>query len=131
MLITVADLNTYIRDQQLTVGGVSGDVKSGNWQVTGILSVGAPGSTTGAAAGDVVLPNNKALLASNAAGTGVVYIAGVNASDVVAFPAKGFAGAPNTTQIPAGTWTMWFNTSDGSTKLWANNGGSLKSVTLV
>lgn len=37
----------------------------------------------------------------------------------------GIAGVPN------GTWAVWKNTTSGVVKLWVNDGGVLKSVTLT
>lgn len=41
------------------------------------------------------------------------------------------AGDPTATEIAAGTWAVYKNTTSGDVKLWANDGGTLKSVTLV
>ena len=41
------------------------------------------------------------------------------------------ASAPTATNIPAGNFTVWKNTTDGTVKLYANDGGTLKSVTLT
>ncbi len=41
------------------------------------------------------------------------------------------AGAPTTIEIPDRFAAVWKNTSDGSVKLYANDGGVLKSVTLT
>ena len=43
---------------------------------------------------------------------------------------KSAAGAPTTVNIPAGCAEVWKNTSDGTVKLYYNDGGTLKSVTL-
>jgi hypothetical protein len=40
-------------------------------------------------------------------------------------------GDPTTGQIAAGEWALYKNTTSGLLKLWANDGGSLKSVTLT
>jgi hypothetical protein len=44
-----------------------------------------------------------------------------------------FSGAadPTTTDIDAGYSKLWLNTSTGTVKLWVNNAGTLKSVTLT
>lgn len=49
--------------------------------IAGFVSVGAPGSTVGAVAGDLVIGNAKSLRASNAASSGTVVMVSVNASD--------------------------------------------------
>lgn len=41
------------------------------------------------------------------------------------------AGAPDTTEITAGVWRVVKNTSDGTVKLYYNDGGTLKSVALA
>lgn len=41
------------------------------------------------------------------------------------------AADPTTTDIAAGEWAMYKNTTSGVLKLWANDGGTLKSVTLT
>jgi len=38
---------------------------------------------------------------------------------------------PSTTTLPTGTWAVYKNTSTGTVKLWANDNGTLKSVTLT
>lgn len=40
------------------------------------------------------------------------------------------AGAPTTTDIAAGTWAIYKDTSGGTVRLWANDGGTMKSVLL-
>lgn len=41
------------------------------------------------------------------------------------------AATPTTTDIPAGTWAVWKDTSGGTIKLYYNDAGSLKSVALA
>ena len=38
---------------------------------------------------------------------------------------------PGAAGIPNGTWSIWLNTTSGVLKLWANQAGVLKSVTLT
>lgn len=38
---------------------------------------------------------------------------------------------PTTTDIPVNEWALYKNTTSGLLKLWANDGGTLKSVTLT
>jgi hypothetical protein len=40
------------------------------------------------------------------------------------------AGAPTAADIPNGSSKVWKNTGDGTVKLYYNDGGTLKSVTL-
>ena len=41
------------------------------------------------------------------------------------------AGIPTTTDIPAGQWAIYKDTSGGTLKLYANDGGTIKSVALT
>lgn len=41
------------------------------------------------------------------------------------------AADPTATEIPAGQWALYKNTTSGDLKLWANDGGTLKSVLLT
>lgn len=38
---------------------------------------------------------------------------------------------PGTTGVPDGTWSVWKNTTSGLVKVWTNDGGVMKSVTLT
>lgn len=38
---------------------------------------------------------------------------------------------PGTAGVPSGTWGIWKNTSSGVVKLWVNDGGVMKSVTIT
>lgn len=38
---------------------------------------------------------------------------------------------PTAADIPSGTWIVWKNTSLGQVRIWTNDGGVLKSVTLT
>lgn len=38
---------------------------------------------------------------------------------------------PGTTGVPVGTWSVWKNTTSGLVKVWTNDGGVMKSVTLT
>lgn len=44
---------------------------------------------------------------------------------------KSGAADPTTADIPAGMNTVWKNTTSGVTRLWTNDGGTMKSVTLA
>lgn len=37
---------------------------------------------------------------------------------------------PGTAGVPSGTWAVWKNTTSGVVKLWVNDGGVMKSVTI-
>lgn len=41
------------------------------------------------------------------------------------------AADPTTVQLVSGRWNIYKNTTSGLVKLWANDGGTLKSVTLI
>lgn len=41
------------------------------------------------------------------------------------------AGAPTTTEIPAGKWEVYKDTTAGTVRLWTNDGGVMKSVQLI
>lgn len=51
-------------------------------------------------------------------------LSGINVS-------KTKAGVPTTTDIPQGQWAVYKDTSGGTIKLYANDGGTIKSVTLT
>lgn len=38
---------------------------------------------------------------------------------------------PGVAGVPSGTWGIWLNTTTGTLKLWANQAGVMKSVTLT
>lgn len=38
---------------------------------------------------------------------------------------------PGTTGVPNGTWAVWKNTTSGIVKLWVNDGGVMKSITIT
>ena len=38
---------------------------------------------------------------------------------------------PGTTGVPNGTWNVWKNTTSGIVKLWVNDNGVMKSVTIT
>lgn len=38
---------------------------------------------------------------------------------------------PGTAGVPSGTWAVWKNTTTGDVKLWINDGGVMKSVTIT
>jgi hypothetical protein len=66
------------------------------------------------------------------AGTGVYHLSQTEQQRVTATVAvNSKAGAPTTTDIPAGYWAIYKDTSGGTLKLYANDGGTIKSVALV
>jgi hypothetical protein len=65
-------------------------------------------------------------------GTGPYHMTSAEATAVTDHAAlKSKAGDPTTTDIPASAWAIYKNTSSGTVKLWVNDGGTLKSVTLT
>lgn len=38
---------------------------------------------------------------------------------------------PGVAGVPNGTWAVWKNTTSGVVKLWVNDGGVMKSVTIT
>ena len=48
------------------------------------------------------------------------------ATSVISLP-----GNPTTSDIPAGTYAIYKNTATNTVRLWANDGGTLKGVTLT
>lgn len=41
------------------------------------------------------------------------------------------AGLPTTAEVAAGTWAVYKDTSGGTVRIWANDGGVMKSATLT
>lgn len=71
------------------------------------------------------------LTAANSSDTNVVMrLKGKGTSGILA-NAYTPAALPTTTDIPAGTWAVWKDTSGGTVKLYYNDGGTLKSVALT
>jgi hypothetical protein len=62
-------------------------------------------------------------------GNGSYHLSATEQSRVAGFIVK--AGAPTTSDISAGTWALYKDSSGGSLKLYANDGGTIKSVTLT
>lgn len=117
-------------------------------------------STTGAVAWDLVnkagssigdLQNKNHSLLTSILGTGSYHISAAEATNVTALPAaatiitianyasnnivdtafKTKAGVPTTSDIAAGKWAIYKDTSGGTLKLYANDGGVIRSVALV
>lgn len=65
-------------------------------------------------------------------GTGAYHLSSAEAARVTAFyQINSKAGAPTTTDITAGNWAIYKDTSGGTLKLYANDGGTIKSVALI
>ena len=92
----------------------------------------------GSSIGD--LQNKAHSLLTGVSGTGSYHISSAEATNVTALPAaadivtqvvKTKAGAPTTSDIAAGNWAIYKDTSLGTVKVYANDGGTIKSVPLV
>lgn len=88
---------------------------------------------------------------SNILGSGSYHVSQTEASNIASMPAaatiittgnyatnnivdtafKTKAGIPTTSDIAAGKWAIYKDTSGGTIKLYANDGGTVKSVALV
>ena len=65
-------------------------------------------------------------------GTGSYHLSSTEAGRVTAtMSINSSASDPTTSNITAGNWALYKNTTSGLLKLWANDGGTLKSVLLA
>ena len=62
-------------------------------------------------------------------GNGAYHLSATEQARVAGFITK--AGVPTTSDIAAGQWAIYKDTSGGTLKLYANDGGTLKSVALT
>ena len=92
----------------------------------------------GSSIGD--LQNKAHSLLTGILGTGSYHISSAEATNVTALPAaadivtqvvKTKVGAPTTSDIASGNWAIYKDTSLGTVKVYANDGGTIKSVPLV
>lgn len=71
-------------------------------------------------------------LLTSVLGTGSYHLSQTEAARVTATMGVTSSSVdPTTTNITAGNWALYKNTTSGLLKLWANDGGTLKSVTLT
>ena len=93
---------------------------------------------TGSSLGD--LANRGHSFLTGVLGTGSYHVSSAEATNITALPTaanivvqafKTKAGIPTTTDITAGNWAIYKDTSGGTIKLYANDGGTIKSVALV
>jgi hypothetical protein len=78
------------------------------------------------------LANHTHALLGNILGSGQYHLSSTEQARVTATVAiNSKAGAPTTTDIPSGNWAIYKDTSGGTLKLYANDGGTIKSVALV
>ena len=75
------------------------------------------------------LQNKSHAFLTGLLGNGSYHLSATEQSRVAGFISK--AGAPTTADIAAGQWALYKDTSGGSLKLYANDGGIIKSVTLT
>lgn len=65
-------------------------------------------------------------------GTGAYHVSSAEAARITAcITTQTKACIPTTSDIPAGMWAIYKDTSGGTIKLYANDGGTIKSVTLT
>jgi len=90
---------------------------------------------TGSALADIAIRPHSAL--TTVIGTGAYHISSTEATAVTALSSRGIvdmkskSGAPTASDIPASQWAIYKDTSGGTVKLWVNDAGTLKSVTLT
>ena len=138
------------------VRGQAGDFVWTAWQNNLYKSLASPGSiawSTVDKAGSSIadLANKDHALLINKLGTGAYHVSATEAANITALPTastivttsnygsnglvdttfKTKAGIPTTTDITAGKWAIYKDTSGGTLKLYANDGGTLKSVALI
>lgn len=84
----------------------------------------------GSSIGD--LQNKSHALLTSVLGTGSYHMSATEAGRVTAtMSIQSKAGEPTTTDIPSGNWAIYKDTVGGTLKLYANDGGTIKSVTLT
>jgi hypothetical protein len=119
------------------VRGQAGDFVWTAWQNNLYKSLSNPASitwTTVDKAGSSIadLANHDHALLTNQLGTGSYHMSSTEAARVTAAMSITSAAAdPTTTNITAGNWALYKNTTSGLLKLWANDGGTMKSVLLA
>lgn len=86
------------------------------------------------------LQNRSHALLTSILGTGSYHVSSAEATNITALPLaanivvqafKTKAGVPTTSDISSGNWAIYKDTSGGTIKLYANDGGTIKSVALV
>ena len=75
------------------------------------------------------LQNKDHAYTTNQLGGGSYHLSSTQYTRVSSVISK--AGDPTTSDISSGQWAIYKNTSSGTVKLWANDGGTMKSVALV
>ena len=82
---------------------------------------------TGSQLSDLAIRNHSML--QSIQGSGAYHLSATEQARVSGVISK--AGDPNTTDIAAGTWALYKNTSTGAIRLWTNDAGVMKGVTLT
>ena len=78
------------------------------------------------------LANHTHALLGSILGSGQYHISATEQARVTAaIVTNTKSGSPTTTDIPAGNWALYKDSSAGTLRLWANDGGTMKSVALV
>lgn len=98
-------------------------------------------STTGSVSWDLINKTGSSIAdlqdhahssLTNILGTGAYHLSSAEAARVTAtYQINSMAGVPTATEIPSGSWAIYKDTSGGTLKLYANDGGTIKSVALV
>ena len=119
------------------IRGEAGDFVWTSWQNNLYRTLQAPAAITwttvdkaGSSIADLV--NHDHAVLTNKLGTGAYHISSTEASRVTAtMTVTSSASDPTTGNIAAGNWALYKNTTSGLLKLWANDGGTMKSVLLA
>ena len=82
---------------------------------------------TGSNLTDLAIRNHTGL--QSVQGTGQYHLSATEQARVSGVISK--AGDPTTSDITAGTWALYKNTSTGTIRLWTNDAGAMKGVTLT
>jgi hypothetical protein len=129
------------------VGNPTIGVTAGNLAITPSVIVAGPSlsiGTTPALATGFNLPYASTVSSRNNANSGDIFLAFATTVNAVADVVKvgtnsvgtivqgrSFNGGPNTTDLPAGFFTVWRDTGGATTKLYYNNAGAIQSVALA
>lgn len=151
-------LDTAVSNRNITVTGSNGgnptlSTTAGSLAITPsvvmastLIVSGASLSlgTTPALATGFNLPYASTLASRNNANSGDIFLAFATTVNAVADVVKvgtnsvgtivqgrSFNGGPNTTDLPAGFFTVWRDTGGATTKLYYNNAGAIQSVALA
>jgi hypothetical protein len=100
--------------------------------LTGVLGTGSYHMSSTEAANVTALPTASTIVTTaNYGASGILSTSNYAANNIVDNAFKTKAGVPTTSDITAGKWAIYKDTSGGTLKLYANDGGTIKSVALV